>query len=116
MRFLVDECAGTSLATWLRENNHEVFSVYEQSRGITDDEVIFKAYSENWILITADKDFGEKVYREKHLHRGLILLRLQDERSFQKIRCIKRLLENYANYLHDNFVVVTEKQIRFAKI
>jgi len=29
-----------------------------------DDEVITKAFAANWILITNDKDFGEKIYRE----------------------------------------------------
>jgi hypothetical protein len=26
--------------------------------------------TENWILNTNDKDFGEKIYREQHSHRG----------------------------------------------
>jgi len=46
----------------LRAQKHEVFSVYEEARGIEDDEVITKAFAENWILITNDKDFGEKIY------------------------------------------------------
>ena len=40
MRFLVDECTGVRVANWLREENYEVFSVYEQARGITDDSII----------------------------------------------------------------------------
>ena len=58
MRFLVDECTGPAVAAWLQEQNHEVFSVFEQSRGMNDEDIIHKAYSENWILITNDKDFG----------------------------------------------------------
>ena len=30
-----------------------------------DDDIILKAFEENWILITNDKDFGEKVYRSR---------------------------------------------------
>ena len=70
MRFLVDECTGPAVARWLRQQNHEVFSVYEQARGMEDDLIIQKAFDENWVLITNDKDFGEKVYRERHPHRG----------------------------------------------
>lgn len=33
MRFLVDECTGPSVARWLREQGHDVFSVFEQARG-----------------------------------------------------------------------------------
>jgi predicted nuclease of predicted toxin-antitoxin system len=60
MRFLVDECTGPAVARWLREQSHEVFSIYEEARGSADDDILNKATSENWILITNDKDFGEK--------------------------------------------------------
>ncbi len=30
MRFLVDECTGPSVASWLRDNDYEVFSVFEE--------------------------------------------------------------------------------------
>lgn len=112
MRFLVDECTGTSVAHWLREQGHEVFSVYEETPGITDDEVLSKAFSENYILITNDKDFGEMVHREKRSHRGVILLRLNDERAARKIAAVEDLLNNYSDQLADSFVVVTETQVR----
>jgi hypothetical protein len=42
MRFLVDECTGPAVAAWLRDNNHEVFSVFEDARGMDDDGIIQK--------------------------------------------------------------------------
>lgn len=65
MRFLVDECTGPAVARWLREQSHEVFSVFDEARGMVDADILYKAHSENWILITNDRDFGEKVYRER---------------------------------------------------
>jgi predicted nuclease of predicted toxin-antitoxin system len=115
MRFLVDECAGPAVAAWLRRQNHEVFSVFEQSRGMNDEDIIQKAASENWILLTNDKDFGDMVYRDGRLNRGVILLRLDDERSVSKIQVISHLLKNYMDHLPDSFVVATEKQVRFAR-
>jgi predicted nuclease of predicted toxin-antitoxin system len=79
MRFLVDECTGPVLARWLRSEGHDVFSVFEQARGISDVAVIRTASDENRIIITNDKDFGEMAYRNKTLHCGIILLRLADE-------------------------------------
>ena len=114
MRFLVDECTGPNVAAWLREQEYEVFSAHEQSRGAADDVLIGKAFAENWILITNDKDFGEKVYRERRPHRGVIFLRLEDERAASKIFVLKQLLTQYAEQLPDRFVVVTEKRVRFA--
>lgn len=115
MRFLVDESTGPFVARWLRELGHDVFSVYEQARGLRDEAVIQKALDENWILITNDKDFGEKVYREQHSHNGIVLLRLQDERATIKVETLNRLLKNHAEQLANNFVVVTEQRVRFAR-
>ena len=116
MRFLVDECTGPAIARWLRAQQHDVFSVYEEARGIDDDKVIQRAFAENRILITNDKDFGEKVYRERLPHKGVILLRLADERSAIKIDVLERLLSVYADRIAGQFVVVTETKIRFARI
>lgn len=82
---------------------------------MSDEDIIRKCYRERWILITNDKDFGEKIYREKQPHSGVIFLRLEDERSANKIETLYRLLEVYTTELTDRFVVVSEKQVRFAK-
>lgn len=116
MRFLVDECTGPAVARWLRALKHDVFSVYEEARGIDDDDVIQKAFAENRILITNDKDFGEKVYREQRPHKGVVLLRLADERPAIKIDVLERLLSVYADRIPGQFVVVTETKIRFARM
>jgi predicted nuclease of predicted toxin-antitoxin system len=115
LRFLVDECTGPKVARWLRGQGYEVFSVYEQARGMDDEDIIVKAFDENWILITNDKDFGEKVYREQRSHRGVVFLRLKDERASNKIETICRLLGAYIDRLADCFVVVSETRVRFAK-
>ncbi|MCZ7648914.1 MAG: DUF5615 family PIN-like protein [Planctomycetota bacterium] len=115
MRFLVDESTGPTVARWLVSQGHEVWSVYEHSRGITDEEVLRKAHAEDWILITNDKDFGEKVFRERMPHKGVVLLRLDDERAANAIGALTRLLAHHAGNLRDHFVVVTDSQVRFAK-
>ncbi|MDO8834609.1 MAG: DUF5615 family PIN-like protein [Vicinamibacterales bacterium] len=114
MRFLVDECTGPAVARWLRDQSHDVFSVYEEARGMVDDDVLAKAFAESRILITNDKDFGDLVFRARERHRGVVLLRLQDERATSKTDALRKLLASYADRLPDAFVVVTEQQVRFA--
>ena len=114
MRFLVDECAGPTVARWLGDQGHAVFSVYDEARGMDDDHIVRKAFDENWILITNDKDFGEKIYRERRPHRGIILMRLDDERAGSKIRTLQQLLASHSDRLSDCFVVVSETRLRFA--
>jgi predicted nuclease of predicted toxin-antitoxin system len=50
MRFLVDECTGPNVASWLRDNYYEVFSVFEDARGMEDDDIIQKAISLNCLF------------------------------------------------------------------
>lgn len=59
MRFLVDECTGPGVARWLHEHSHDMFSVYDGARGMSDDDVVALAWRENRILITNDRDFGK---------------------------------------------------------
>ncbi|MFC1762288.1 DUF5615 family PIN-like protein [Planctomycetota bacterium] len=115
MRFLVDECTGPAVAHWLCDQGHDVFSVYDTVRGIDDDQVIKIALEQDRIIITNDKDFGEKVYRDNKAHRGVILLRLTDERSVSKINVIANLLKSYAERLPGMFIVVSEKRIKLTK-
>jgi predicted nuclease of predicted toxin-antitoxin system len=115
MRFLVDECAGPGLAKWLVSEGHDVFSIFEQTRGVPDDVIIKQSRDEARILITNDKDFGELVYRNATTHCGIILLRLEDERTQNKIDVVSRLLTLYPDTLPGAFVVVTEDQVRFAR-
>ena len=114
MRFLVDECTGPGVARWLREEKHEVFSVYEEARGTSDHDILEKALADNRILITNDKDFGEKIFRERRSHRGVILLRLADERAASKTSALRRLLTGYADRLPDHFTVVTDTSVRIS--
>ena len=114
MRFIVDECTGPAVARWLQQHQHDVFSVYEQARGLDDGEVLQKALEEGRILITNDKDFGELIFHQRRAHRGVVLLRLGDERAGNKIRVLNLLLRGYADQLAGNFVVATEKRVRIS--
>lgn len=111
MRFLVDECTGPSVARWLREQGHDVFSVYEEARGADNDFLLAKAYAEGRILVTNDKDFGEKVVREFIPHKGVVILRLRDERTENKLKVMKQLLENYASELEGNLIIATDTSV-----
>jgi predicted nuclease of predicted toxin-antitoxin system len=112
MRFLVDECTGTSVADWLKSEKHEVFSVFEQWRGVSDDEIIEKCQNEDYILITSDKDFGEMVFRNQKVHNGIILLRCEPNIFKKRIEVLNKLIQNYSDSLQNNFVVVTNDKVR----
>jgi predicted nuclease of predicted toxin-antitoxin system len=115
MKFLVDECTGPGVASWLCNEGHEVFSVYDESPGIDDLTILAKANSEHWILITNDNDFSVRIFRDQLPHSGVVFLRLANERTQNKIDVIRDLLLNHAESLSNRFVVVTESKVRFSK-
>ena len=115
MKFIVDECVGPKVAKWLEEKGYEVFSVYSKCRGEKDEKLIQKAIREDWIILTNDKDFGEMIFRKSFEHRGVLFLRLEDESAQNKIKVLDSFFQNYISHYSKDFVVLTEKQIRFSK-
>lgn len=115
MKFLVDECVSPSVKNWLIKNNYDAISIYDNLCGIPDSLVLKKAFSEERILITSDKDFGEMIFKNKQQHCGVVLLRLTDDRPLNKINILSNLLMHHKADLFANFVVVTEETIRIIR-
>ena len=112
MKFMIDECVGPSVALWLKAQGFDTVSVYDGLQGIDDDTVLNKAWTENRILITSDKDFGDLVFRQQKNFHGIILLRLTDESFENKIKVIQAILETHSEEIEGSFVSATEKMIR----
>ena len=112
MRFVVDESTGAAVVNYLRSLDHDVMAVAEDMPQADDSEILDQAISQERILITNDKDFGELVYRSGRAHRGVILLRLHDESSSNRVRMVKVILEGYADRLADHFIVATDGGVR----
>jgi predicted nuclease of predicted toxin-antitoxin system len=91
LRFLVDECTGPAVAPWLSTQGHNLLSIFHTDRGAPDTAVLARALAEDRILVTNDKGFGEMIFRKGRQHRGVVLLRLVDERPAVKIQVLERL-------------------------
>ena len=100
---------------WLRENDHDATSAYEDCRGWSDESILEKAYSEGRIVVTIDKDFGEMVFRRKLQNYGVILLRSRFSGPSKKISMMQRVLSLPEDRISGHFVVVTETAIRIVR-
>ncbi len=109
----MDECAGPAVARWLYLQEHEVISVSPDNRGLDDLSILQWAAADNRIVVTCDKDFGELVFRQGEPHRGVVLLRMEDQSPAVKTAMLQYLLEQAAPLLEGNFVVVTENNASF---
>jgi predicted nuclease of predicted toxin-antitoxin system len=74
--FLADENIDREIVERLRADGHDVLWVAELDRGLDDEAVLAMASKDGRALVTADKDFGELVFRQGRASAGVILIRL----------------------------------------
>jgi predicted nuclease of predicted toxin-antitoxin system len=113
LQFLADECCDAGLIGSLRDAGHDVTYVTEQYASSTDDEVLLRAYKEERVLLTEDKDFGELVYRLEKPSAGIVLIRIDVKDRHLKWPRLRSLIENYEERIPGHFVVIHTNKYRF---
>lgn len=113
MKFLADECCDSGIVASLRADGHDVAYVVEGHSGISDDNILERAFAESRILLTEDKDFGELVYRLGKPAYGIVLLRIDVHNRREKWHRLKALIDRHENRLPSKFVVVELNKFRF---
>jgi predicted nuclease of predicted toxin-antitoxin system len=73
---VADESVDRQIVDRLRAFGHDIRSIAELEPGIDDEEVLQMSRESNAVLLTADKDFGELVFRNRQIHSGILLIRL----------------------------------------
>ena len=116
MKFIVDESTGAAVAEYLRGLGHDVLAVAEVMPQAEDADILAAAVNEGRIVVTNDKEFGELVYRSGQPHQGVLLLRLHDESPANRIRVVKRVLEQHGERLPGSFTVATEGNVRIRPV
>lgn len=112
MKFLADECCDTVLVEALRAKGHDVLFVMEDLRGAEDESILLRAFEENRILISEDKDFGELVFRLRLPAKGIVLLRFGAQDRQTKIPRMVDLVEREGQRLVGAFVVLEVDKTR----
>lgn len=113
MNLLANEGVDRPIVERLRRDGHDVVYVAELSPSITDDEVFQQANDRSALLITADKDFGELVFRQGRLHRGVVLLRLAGLSNATKAEIVAVVFRDRAPELLKAFTVISPGRCAF---
>jgi predicted nuclease of predicted toxin-antitoxin system len=79
---------------------------------ISDGEVLDRAFAEQRILLTEDKDFGELVYRLGRPARGIVLLRFDVADRALKVPRLRDLLVLGESRLLGSFFVLEVDKVR----
>ena len=115
LRLLVDVGVGKKVKKWLQEYGCDVKSIRDINPQMSDKEILKAAVSEKRLVITMDTDFGELVYNSGLSHAGVLLLRLEDATSDQKIDVVSKIMEKYSDRLIEAFSVFKNGRLRIRK-
>ena len=110
-KFIIDVGVGRSVEEWLKSQEFNV-TIGSANPEMKDFEIIKLANMEDGIIITMDKDFGELVFREKNKHKGILLLRLEDAMSEEKLAAIQNIIPEHLRKLKNNFSVYQNGKLR----
>jgi predicted nuclease of predicted toxin-antitoxin system len=113
---VADESVDNGVVLRLREDGHEVNYVAEMSPGIMDEEVLILASEDSTLLVTADKDFGELIFRQGYVKRGIVFYRLAGMKSKEKAEIISRVIAEHGDELLQAFSVITDKAVRIRRV
>jgi predicted nuclease of predicted toxin-antitoxin system len=109
---VADENIDRQIVERLRQEGHLIWYVAEMDPGISDQDVLNLANHEHAILLTADKDFGELVYRQRLINPGVILLRLSGLLPTAKAELVLKEIAAHMKEIRGSFVVLSHRTIR----
>lgn len=112
MKFVADEGIDAPVVAALRQESSQVWYVAEMSPDISDEPVLALANREKAVLITADKDFGDLVFRQRKAAYGVMLLRLHGLSLARKAELVVSAIQEHGPELKGAFTVVTSEKIR----
>ena len=92
-------------------NNFNVYSIFEESRGITDLQVLKKSVDLNALLITEDIDFGEWIFSFHTTNNGVIFLRYRFDQLEELTKKLILVLDKHNQELYNKFIVITPKRL-----
>ena len=103
MNFVADENVDRQIVEKLREDGHLVIYVAEIDPGISDDDVLRLADQRSAVLISADKDFGELVFRQSLVAHGVLLIRLAGLSQARKAEIVSIAIKTRASEIPNSF-------------
>nr|VFJ69528.1 MAG: Predicted nuclease, contains PIN domain, potential toxin-antitoxin system component [Candidatus Kentron sp. FW] len=115
MKFVADESLDAGIASRLRQDGYDVLDITEMVPGIPDTEVLRIANAHSALLLTADRDFGELVFRRHLVSNGVILIRLAGLSTEHKAEIVSSAIAQHSEELRKSFVVITAGMIRIRR-
>jgi predicted nuclease of predicted toxin-antitoxin system len=112
LKLLVDVGVSRAVELWLEQAGHDTLTVRGLDAAMKDDAILALAAAEERLLITMDKDFGELVVHSGKAHAGVLLLRLEDATSEEKVQVVQEIFREHVSLLHGNYCTYQRGRLR----
>ena len=112
MKLVADESIDGPIVHLLRSAGHQVEYIAESHPGIIDDAVLQISLESDALLITADKDFGDLVFRRQLAHAGILLCRFAGLEQPEKAAVVECAIAEHGMKLKGRFSVLTPESLR----
>ncbi len=113
---LADENIDCHIIQSLRKEGIDVFSIYENHRGLSDFAVAELSLQPPRLILTEDKDFADMVFAYQITDISVILLRYNFDEKDRITQILIDLLYDREISLFKKFTVITAKKIRIRDI
>ncbi|WP_448383525.1 DUF5615 family PIN-like protein [Desulfosoma sp.] len=116
MNFVADESVDCPIVARLRREGYQISYVAELGPGMPDDAVLNLANQETALLLTADKDFGEMVVRQRLHRHGVVLIRLAGLTPARKAEIVALAVKEHLTELPRSFAVIMSGMFRIRRL
>lgn len=115
MKLLADEGVDRQIVVRLRQEGYDVLYIAELDPGIDDVFVLEQASQSGSLLLTADKDFGELIFRQGKARGGVVLLRFAGLAPEKKALIVEAFLKKHGAEMLQAFSVISPGHLRIRK-
>jgi len=113
MDFLANENFPLRRIELLKNAGHNVASVIQETPGAKDLDILRRAYKENRVVLTFDRDYGELIYRHRSfIPGGVVYFRFDPSTPEKPAEILLKVLKQSEVSILGKFTVVESDRIR----
>ena len=112
MNLFADENIARAIVTWLRNRGDDVLYAADDGAGASDTDWLTRAESESRLIVTADLDFGELLFRDGLTSHGVVLLRFGDLSVSEQLERLDQTWATVEGNSFGKFIVISLTKVR----
>jgi len=116
MILIADENVQRTVVEGLRQQGHDVRHIQQMTPGVPDEAILDMANRESAVLLTYDRDFGELVFRQKRVAKGVILVRPVGMPPARIADLVAAAISTHGAEIERSFTVISSQGVRIRRL